>query len=99
RQTRSTPCPYTTLFRSRALDHFGLLLGVVGGDDVGIGRALAVQQGHGADAVGAAGFGVENDFGQGRLLKAEGKVLFHLGGSRARSEEHTSELQSRENLV
>src|SRR5690606_10941606 len=68
---------------ARALDHLGLLLRVVGGDDVGIGSALAVQQGHGADAVGAAGFGVENDFGQEKLLEAEGNVLFHLGGSRA----------------
>src|SRR5690606_39667504 len=86
-----TPFPYTTLFRSR------------GGD--GLHRAAAAvprraRQG-GALCVQRRGAGTDRPAAlaerQGRGPQPEHSALQGVG--RDRSEEHTSELQSRENLV
>src|SRR5690606_41998794 len=83
KQPKSTLIPYTTLFRS-ALD--GLRIAAVAGKaDVGIGQYLA-------QPLGVRDFGKGCVHGDQRATRA----IARLGG---RSEEHTSELQSRENLV
>src|SRR3712207_7812589 len=83
RPPRSTLFPYTTLFRS-----------------------LAGQPHPPVDARhdGALGRGLHFEVGEaraGRLprLLAEQRAVERIAGKRARSEEHTSELQSRQYLV
>src|SRR5690606_41326535 len=85
RPQRSTLFPYTTLFRSGELHHHAV-----------VALALDHRLGH-ADLVHAVAQGgdvlvdrVDRDLAQLRLRQP---------GGDARSEEHTSELQSRENLV
>src|SRR2546430_12716402 len=83
RPPRSTLFPYTTLFRSHAV-------GVLGpGDRVGE-RAGAVTPG-----VGEQRFRHLDEL----LLRRAAHLFHHLRGVTARSEEHTSELQSQSNLV
>src|SRR5207249_11554412 len=93
---RSTLFPYTTLFRSEVADALVLWrLGVGAGEEehpVGVLRAggpdlVAVEHVLDAIANGAGREGGEVGAGPG------------LGKSLARSEEHTSELQSRFDLV
>src|SRR3712207_7804590 len=82
RPPRSTLFPYTTLFRSRLLEHE---------------RGRVERD---ADGGGSGGDGrLRRDAGRGLKL-----LLVHVGRERARrlderSEEHTSELQSRQYLV
>src|SRR3712207_7112393 len=87
RPPRSTLFPYTTLFRSLA-DAQPVGIAVVAGDvttpAVVVRRAVREQAT--GDAVRDHGDGVH-----------EG--LRHAGGQRQRSEEHTCELQSPQNLV
>src|SRR5690606_41311570 len=83
RAPRSTLCPYTTLFRSA-------------GDDVLQVAAIGERRREGEEDQVAAG---HEGVGQAVLLHGEGHVLRQAGAREARSEEHTSELQSRENLV
>src|SRR5690625_7753194 len=84
----SPPCstlfPYTTLFRSRQ-GREGGLVGLIHDQQVAAGRGAHRQRGHGA----------HHDV-SGRSLERPGP-----GGvdRRGRSEEHTSELQSRGHLV
>src|SRR3712207_8112999 len=86
RPPRSTLFPYTTLFRSGA----GRIAGEKRAPDVALGersgRHAAHQAAPGADRPQA------DRIGAGAALRA-------AGGGRARSEEHTSELQSRQYLV
>src|SRR3712207_8196050 len=89
RPPRSTLFPYTTLFRS-ALDRaHRRLLRARGGDEVSLERAQRRTRGVGGDRT---------------LLRAprrsrEGGHAGGGSGQHARSEEHTSELQSRQYLV
>src|SRR5690606_40826889 len=89
RPPRSTLFPYTTLFRSGIV---GVAVALIEGvlvhrqeQRVGCGRRGARNRKRGVDAHGHP---------VGRLVAAEAAVAEPL-----RSEEHTSELQSRENLV
>src|SRR5690606_39587278 len=83
----STLFPYTTLFRSRRATRE-----VVGVIDAG----LELVGGLDAVALATVVGGVElEDLAGAGALGADGK----LGAELLRSEEHTSELQSRENLV
>src|SRR3712207_8018061 len=86
RPPRSTLFPYTTLFRSRRVDQ--RLLRGQGGEPIG-------------DGVGADDGGADGGRGHGRILTREiaSRHLRHCEGPVARSEEHTSELQSRQYLV
>src|SRR5690606_41336198 len=84
----SAPCPYTTLFRSFAVGERRLV------DQID----FACEAGSVLAVVGPNGAGKSTLL---RLLSGEvaptsGQVSIE---GRARSEEHTSELQSRENLV
>src|SRR5690606_41609811 len=92
------PSPYTTLFRSLELPA-GRIVGVIGPDGVGkssmlslIAGARAVQQGRvrvlGADM---------SDARERERVVAD--IAYMPQGLGTRSEEHTSELQSREKLV
>src|SRR5690606_40025484 len=96
RRPRSTLCPYTTLFRSlrEFVEHLagegrddgdgsGGTPGELGGELVGE-RPRQQLAGHGASLLGRA---------------SKFRPLCGGGAGRGRSEEHTSELQSRENLV
>src|SRR5690606_42077791 len=88
RPPSSTLFPYTTLFRSllfQFLGHLMLLLLFLPGHLYGGLLALAVLGLHKAQQLGD----------QGAFLLVQ-KIAFR---GRVRSEEHTSELQSRENLV
>src|SRR5690606_41757284 len=96
---RSTRFPYTTLFRSpRAQIHRdlgGLIRAWLAAPRVGLTRGITARGG--ALAAGIAG--LHRDAGQVQALLFE--HLAQLGGAgveHVRSEEHTSELQSRENL-
>src|SRR5690606_41653390 len=90
----SSPFPYTTLFRSLgggSMRRLGVRAALVGGElvrgDVGV-------EGDTIVAVGSAG--------QGSGVAVPGFVDLQVNGFAGfdfRSEEHTSELQSRENLV
>src|SRR3712207_8998894 len=84
RPPRSTLFPYTTLFRSGGL--------------------AREEPGDGGEGTGAAGAGRERATGAGgggdeSELRDAGGVDLHPGGVCHRSEEHTSELQSRQYLV
>src|SRR5690606_41251862 len=89
--------PYTTLFRSElvvepAAHHREALADVAiphGGQAV-IGLAAQVD---------IEIFGLEGEIGGGLRLEAEARRPAEMIGRLDRSEEHTSELQSRENLV
>src|SRR3712207_7607855 len=85
RPPRSTLFPYTTLFRSPALQRFSPL---------GVGPYLAVDALDEALAVLGALLELAHP---PELL--DGKALELPGDLRDRSEEHTSELQSRQYLV
>src|SRR5690606_40058631 len=91
RRRRSTLFPYTTLFRSRRRGEPGEELGVGGSPPLQPVRVVATSD---IDACH------EPDRGAGRYgeraLITDVHDLESLSG---RSEEHTSELQSRENLV
>src|SRR3712207_9525648 len=96
RPPRSTLFPYTTLFRSvevvDQVDAGRRRRGEVGPRQGGLeGLAGGHREGVGAVLVGRAG--VEGD---GVVLDPE---LARLAGEEQRSEEHTSELQSRQYLV
>src|SRR3712207_8576884 len=89
RPPRSTLFPYTTLFRSGEV-------GLVGEDDLFLGPEVAVERGR-------SHAGARADVLHGDLVEAprpeelEGDLLDP--GPSLRSEEHTSELQSRQYLV
>src|SRR3712207_9506687 len=96
RPPRSTLFPYTTLFRSDPVDVFAGHEGGAGGDaerrvavgvleeDAPIGEALDVRR---------------PDGGMPERLADERVVLVGHDDQEVRSEEHTSELQSRQYLV
>src|SRR5690606_40529462 len=97
RPPRSPRFPYTTLFRS-----FALLRLAQAGDQReqgGLAGAVAAQQ---ADAFACGNAQIDavqrRSFGVG-IAEAQVMQLKHGRGPATRSEEHTSELQSRENLV
>src|SRR5206468_11070786 len=99
RPPTSTLFPYTTLFRSRGYraDRAGGILG----DGAGVPPASRVASeipgvagaGDGRERLGAA----VGDAGAGRAHRADRARQRHR--ARFRSEEHTSELQSRSDLV
>src|SRR5690606_41823500 len=93
----SPPFPYTTLFRSAG--GWWLLDVADGGDDVT--REGSTQSGRtGASAGRSAGNAMRvSDRGSRDVNAAELVAEGQSAGARERSEEHTSELQSRENLV
>src|SRR5690606_40662276 len=86
----STRFPYTTLFRSHQLvgvvelDFHGAVGGLVEGLDGRLDHVLAQRR---------AGIGLQAPGDLLRLLRVD------VRRAQGRSEEHTSELQSRENLV
>src|SRR2546428_9079043 len=82
---RSTLFPYTTLFRSPERDHGRVVADDAAADDHDLARRNA---GDAAEQEPAAAL---------RLLEEVGAGL--RGEAAARSEEHTSELQSRSDLV
>src|SRR5205085_11313003 len=85
---RSTLFPYTTLFRS---DHQ---------IDVLVGHRDAGQGGHGPDAGVQVQLLTKADVdGAEALADRRGAGTFEADAVTARSEEHTSELQSQSNLV
>src|SRR5206468_10945460 len=93
RPPRSTLFPYTTLFRSVTADvdpetGVVVLRRVVVGADVGRAVNPALVDGQ---LVGGVAFGIGNTLHESLAYDAEGQLL--------RSEEHTSELQSRSDLV
>src|SRR5690606_41234757 len=99
RPPQSPPFPYTTLFRSQLLVGHLEAAVAVDGPDRGSGHAdLGAHRGRDGVAHGAEAAGVEPGVG---LLVADELRGPHLvlAHARGRSEEHTSELQSRENLV
>src|SRR5690606_42080593 len=87
------PFPYTTLFRSAP----GITTTVifVGGNAKENNRLNTFAPGM-LHSVSQLGFGVAKHTGHARDGNRPADALFHKNG---RSEEHTSELQSRENLV
>src|SRR5690606_41465763 len=95
RPPRSTLFPYTTLFRSLSQGERGAKRQLVGAVDVAVPAVAAGL------AVGAEADQVELAVLARRAvleLAAPGVLELGLAGV-GRSEEHTSELQSRENLV
>src|SRR3712207_7090285 len=93
RPPRSTLFPYPTLFRSR-VDHEG---GAGGGErGVLVGDPVGEQTAGGLGAAGAVGD--EHDGGE-RGVRLEPDAVPGAPVAPARSEEHTSELQSRPYLV
>src|SRR5690606_41407153 len=99
RPPRSTLLPYTTLFRSPGnfLGHRGIHVGGAAQvEDDGVGRHVPGED----DRIGL-GSGAEDDVGLPEGVQVGGGLYDGLGMAlgQARSEEHTSELQSRENLV
>src|SRR2546429_6723670 len=84
RPPRSTLFPYTTLFRSAALDVNALAEDLQ--DVRGVGRVRGVR----CD---------RHDLGPGAVAGVDLDRVAVGGGCRPRSEEHTSELQSRLHLV
>src|SRR5205814_10633074 len=97
RPPRSTLFPYTTLFRSLDLDHVAVAAAASGEADAPVTRGAH----RGADRRGVVDALVGADTVQERVPAGRGEVGAHtreLHG-RARSEEHTSELQSLRHLV
>src|SRR3712207_8767242 len=94
RPPRSTLFPYTTLFRSvrRVLVRHGAQRRLVVGD----GCAAAQRERAGAVVVAAGDPVLARE---GQLVLRLGEVAGDLHGRARRSEEHTSELQSRQYLV
>src|SRR3712207_7750988 len=87
RPPRSTLFPYTTLFRSRRQRAAGR------GDGVGrVGRQRGLADGLAAERLSRHGDRVD-----GLFARSEDEGV--AGARRVRSEEHTSELQSRQYLV
>src|SRR5690606_41607159 len=94
RLRRATRFPYTTLFRSaRTLADNGIdtMFGLVGEGNLFIANSLVSD--HGGAYVAAA-----NEAGAVMMALGYASVSDRIGVA-TRSEEHTSELQSRENLV
>src|SRR3712207_9154861 len=96
RPPRSTLFPYTTLFRSvRACGVAGRKDGRAPADSVAESDAwLADARGCGAAAIATSAAGLEADGAAVRLALTE-----PWSSGQTRSEEHTSELQSRQYLV
>src|SRR3712207_7971073 len=91
RPPRSTLFPYTTLFRS------GVLLQVIAGQEEGQARAMRPERGEDAGNTPGVRIRIEQ---QRDLALAGGDARDVVGGGGGRrSEEHTSELQSRQYLV
>src|SRR3712207_9539768 len=96
RPPRSTLFPYTTLFRSRALEHrVEHRLGEPTGEGVLLARVVATEQRRPC---------VVSVLGPVREARPRSRKVEHSRGgvpreSAERSEEHTSELQSRQYLV
>src|SRR5207253_10365618 len=94
----ATPFPYTTLFRSAAR-HRGA------GDSTAPTRRGAIASAHArkgsyAQQLGRAAHGRQTRFTAARSAGADDSSVRDQRGIRgARSEEHTSELQSRDHLV
>src|SRR3712207_7755062 len=94
RPPRSTLFPYTTLFRSGAdgVPQLTLYLRGVGSTGIALQKVLE----------GAIGEGIDENIRSGYMFLAQnyepGDGIYLFGFSR-RSEEHTSELQSRQYLV
>src|SRR3712207_6857229 len=87
RPPRSTLFPYTTLFRSAA--------GQLGGGSVEIGEAAVAWEGWRSGAAAPLDIRLSGI----KLRDADGDIRGELPRASARSEEHTSELQSRQYLV
>src|SRR5690606_41614286 len=87
---RSTPSPYTTLFRSRPCAEPPTAPARPARERVGPGPSGAWSAGLAPAAATRA---------QHHSTEREQQQRQHRGAAVARSEEHTSELQSRENLV
>src|SRR3989442_7322883 len=87
RPPRSTLFPYTTLFRSLERGIFAARLG--------FGAALGAKQAHRNQQAVAADFRNKIQ----RRVYAKAQQLKAATGRHGRSEEHTSELQSRPHLV
>src|SRR3712207_7156677 len=93
RPPRSTLFPYTTLFRSRATSASAADRAAGG---VPAGRVRGARQ---RDAGGREGLEALEDEGDRGLHALGGGDRVVGAGDRLRSEEHTSELQSRQYLV
>src|SRR5690606_41726542 len=89
----STLFPYTTLFRSSVSVSVGVAVAVGSGVSVGIADRVGVSEGVSV-TVGSLSW----NMGKKRMLSHLTSNV-RLFPSETRSEEHTSELQSRENLV
>src|SRR3712207_9226834 len=96
RPPRSTLFPYTTLFRSRRSHNVRLLLGIALGIGVVMSTTEVLWPGRLDDLVGGDAADAGPLFG---LLTAATMLAFSAGSVVSRSEEHTSELQSRQYLV
>src|SRR3712207_8543972 len=88
RPPRSTLFPYTTLFRSGLEKHVALL-----------DADQTVERMRVADAVGSFWMREGAAIQPARLARGLARAVERRGGRIARSEEHTSELQSRQYLV
>src|SRR5439155_25868707 len=88
--------PYTTLFRST--DHAGVLSS--GGETDGEGDLRLQHVGLGVNVgAGARGLTERNELGDGAAVVGLLALVQPQANERGRSEEHTSELQSRGHLV
>src|SRR5205085_11704205 len=95
----STPCPYTTLFRSvdaAVIVKHVVAAAVRGRFDV---RAPGPRRQRRAAQVGGATEGVDLAVAAEHPVPGRGGACRRRSGTGARSEEHTSELQSQSNLV
>src|SRR5690606_39738903 len=96
RPATATPCPYTTLFRSHQTD----LLGLSG--EVTTEQLESLLEGRDPTTGTQLGYPlVDRVEKSGKVRKAVAgfDATFSAPKSLSRSEEHTSELQSRENVV
>src|SRR5690606_42152621 len=88
--------PYTTLFRSANHPDWGKRVGVIG-------KGFKQEAVGDESGVGGEQYGVAIWLSPHHLRGTDGRCrtrpIFHNYGLPQRSEEHTSELQSRENLV
>src|SRR5256885_16922249 len=96
RPPRSTLFPYTTLFRSTAIDLRTTFTGGSGGDNWNMDSISVRAQGNQVDRV-IASHGYKRFTGDDKFLSIQ--VTLAAAGKANRSEEHTSELQSPCNLV